>query len=321
MRLIVSGAAGFIGSHLVDAALAAGHDVVGIDAFVPYYPRAVKQANLAGAAEHPRFELVESDLRTDELEPILDRADAVVHFAAMPGLPRSWTDFELYTSCNVIATERLLEALRRVGRTRLVHISTSSVYGELGVGDESLPTIPTSPYGVTKLAGEHLVRAFAATFGLDAVILRYFSIYGPRQRPDMAYHRFAEALLAGEGITVYGDGRSSRTSTFVDDAVGATLAAVERAEAGSLYNIGGGEPITVLQAIGVIADELGVEPRIAFEPPRPGDQRHTAADVSRAGRELGWEPSIGPREGLRRQVAWHRDRQRVGSPAVPGRTV
>jgi dTDP-glucose 4,6-dehydratase len=308
MRLAVTGAAGFIGSHLVEAALRGGHEVVGIDGFIPYYPREVKEANVEEARRSPRFRFVEADLRDADLGPLVADVDAVVHLAAMPGLPRSWSDFELYASCNLVATERLLEALRERPATRLVHVSTSSVYGEMGVGDETVPTNPISPYGVTKLAGEQVVRAFAATFGLRATILRYFSIYGPRQRPDMAYHRFIEALLAGRPVTVFGDGRASRTSTFVTDAVAATLAAVERAEPGTIYNIGGGEPITVLDAIHSIAQEIGTEPRIRFEAPRAGDQRHTAADISRARRELEWAPTVLPRDGLREQIRWHQAR-------------
>jgi nucleoside-diphosphate-sugar epimerase len=317
MRLVVTGAAGFVGSHLVDAALAAGHDVVGIDAFIPYYPRDVKTQNLAAAADSPSFRLVEADLRTAPLQQLLEGADAVVHLAAMPGLPRSWSEFELYASCNIVGTERLLEAIRDAGVGRLVHVSTSSVYGRMAVGDESLPTAPVSPYGVTKLAAEHLVGAFAEAFGLRATILRYFSIYGPRQRPDMAYHRFAEALIDGDELTVFGDGRSSRTSTYVDDAVRATLAAVTLGRDGAVYNIGGGEPVTVLESIEIMADAIGARPRIAFGEARAGDQRHTAADTALARRDLGFQAEVTPPDGLRRQVAWHVARRRTAGPAHP----
>jgi len=317
MRLVVTGAAGFVGSHLVDAALATGHDVVGIDAFIPYYPEAVKRANLAAAVESPSFQLVEADLRTASLTGLLDGADAVVHLAAMPGLPRSWSEFELYASCNIVGTERLLEAIRDAGVGRLVHVSTSSVYGRMAVGDESLPTAPVSPYGVTKLAAEHLVGAFAEAFGLRATILRYFSIYGPRQRPDMAYHRFAEALIDGAELNVFGDGQSSRTSTYVNDAVRATLAAVTLGRDGAVYNIGGGEPVTVLESIEIMAEAIDVRPRIAFGEPRAGDQRHTAADTALARRDLGFQAEVTPRDGLRRQVAWHVARRRSPGPAHP----
>ncbi|HEX5014970.1 MAG TPA: NAD-dependent epimerase/dehydratase family protein [Candidatus Limnocylindrales bacterium] len=322
MRLVVTGAAGFIGSHLVEAALDAGHDVVGVDAFIPYYPRSVKTENLAQARAHDRFRLVEADLRTATLGPVVEGADAVIHLAAMPGLPRSWSDFELYATCNIVATERLLEAIRATGVPKLVHVSTSSVYGRLAQGDETLPTRPVSPYGVTKLAAEHLVDAFADAFDIRATILRYFSIYGPRQRPDMAYHRFAEALIEDQPLDVFGDGQSSRTSTYVSDAVNATLAAVDRGKPGARYNIGGGEPITVLEAIDCMAEALGVSPQIRFGDPRAGDQRHTAADTSAARHDLGYRPAVKPRDGLRRQVAWHLERRReagIPAAAVAGR--
>jgi nucleoside-diphosphate-sugar epimerase len=172
------------------------------------------------------------------------------------------------------------------------------------VGDETTPTRPVSPYGVTKLAAEHLALAYHSEFGLPVVILRYFSIYGPRQRPEMAYSVFTEALLDGRPLTVFGDGAQSRSNTYVSDCVAGTIAALDRGQTGEIYNIGGGEEIKLLDAIGIIADEIGVEPRLVFEPARVGDQRRTAADVSKARRDLGYEPVVGPDEGLRRQVGW-----------------
>jgi UDP-glucuronate 4-epimerase len=305
MHVVVTGAAGFIGSHLCEALVAAGHGVVGVDAFLDYYGRERKERNLAPLRARPDFTFHELDLRTAPLAPLLEGADAVVHAAAMPGLVRSWVDMETYTSCNVLAVQRLCEAAAESGVERFVHVSTSSVYGTDAVGDERTPTRPVSPYGVTKLAAEHLALAYCSEFGLPALVLRYFSIYGPRQRPEMAYSLFTEALLDGRPLTVYGDGRQSRSNTFVSDCVAGTVAALERGSAGEVYNIGGGEEIELLDAIGIIADELGVEPRIVFGPPRAGDQRRTAADVSKARRELGYDPVVAPEEGLRRQVAWH----------------
>lgn len=310
MRVMVTGAAGFIGSHLAEALLERGDEVVGVDGFVPLYPRAVKEANLENLRGRDGFQFEELDLRTDPLGDLLEGADAVVHLAAMAGLLRSWTEFDEYASCNLGATQRLLEAMGHADVRRLVHVSTSSVYGLEAVGDEDQPTRPVSPYGVTKLAAEALVGAYASVRPMEPVILRYFSIYGPRQRPDMGYHRFIEALLAGQRITVYGDGRQSRSNTYVDDCVAATVAALDRGRPGATYNVGGGEEIDVLRAIEIIADALGVAPELEFGPPRPGDQLRTLADVTRAGRDLGYAPTIGPDEGLRRQVVWHVERRR-----------
>jgi UDP-glucuronate 4-epimerase len=306
MRILVTGAAGFVGSHVCERALADGHDVVGVDAFIPYYPREIKERNVAGLRAHPRFILHELDLRTAPLEAALDGVTHVVHEAAMPGLPRSWSDFELYMTCNLLATQRVLEAARAADVQRFLHISTSSVYGAEAVGDETLPTMPTSPYGVTKLAAEQLVLAWTRSFNLPATIVRYFSIYGPRQRPDMAYTIFTRALLAGEPITVFGDGEQSRSNTYISDCVRGTLLALSGGEPGSIYNIGGGATVTLNRAIQIIADAAGVEPRIIRAAPRLGDQRHTAADISKAQAAFGYSPDVLPEDGLRRQVEWQR---------------
>jgi nucleoside-diphosphate-sugar epimerase len=310
MRIVVTGAAGFIGSTLVETLVAAGHEVIGLDAFIDYYPRPMKEANLMGLADMSGFRFGEVDLRTDDLDPWLHDADAIVHEAAMAGLMRSWTDLELYTSCNILATNRLIEAAGRAGVKRFVLASTSSVYGTEAVGDEDRPLQPSSPYGITKLAAEKLVLAHVALHGFPATIIRYFSIYGPRQRPDMAYHKFIEAMIDRQPITVFGDGQQTRSNTYIDDAVTGTLLALERGAVGGIYNIGGGRTISLVDAIGLIAGHLGVEPIIEWEPARPGDQRHTSADVSRARAALGFEPTVEPAEGLGRQVAWHIERRR-----------
>jgi nucleoside-diphosphate-sugar epimerase len=304
MRVVVTGAAGFIGSHLSEALIAQGHEVVGLDAFIPYYPRPFKERNLEGLRNAAAFRFHEADLRTAPIEPLIEGADAVVHLAAMPGLVRSWTDFDLYLTCNVAATSRLLDACRARDIARFIHVSTSSVYGLDAIGDEDMPTTPVSPYGVTKLAAEHLVMAYVQNFGFPAAILRYFSIYGPRQRPDMAYQIFTEALSEGRPITVFGDGEQSRSSTFVTDAVAGTIAAIGGASVGGIYNIAGGRRITLNQAIATIADELGVTPAIDHGPPRGGDQRHTEADTTRAREAFGYRATVDPEDGLREQVRW-----------------
>lgn len=306
MRILVTGVAGFLGSHVGERLLTDGHEVIGLDAFTDYYPRPVKERNLAGLIGRPRFSFHELDLRTDPLEPAVDGVEAVIHEAAMPGLPRSWQDVKGYLDCNVLGVARLLEACRAAGVSRFLHASTSSVYGLEAVGDESLPVRPISPYGVTKLAAENLIQAHIATFGFPAVIVRYFSIFGPRQRPDMAYHRFIEAMLDERPITVFGDGEQTRSNTFVTDAVSGTLAALQGGDVGEVYNIGGGESLTVNGAIAAIAEELGVEPVIERRETQPGDQRHTGAVTSKAERTFGYRPTVGAREGLHAQIAWHR---------------
>ena len=306
MRILVTGVAGFVGSHVGERLLADGHEVVGVDAFTDYYPRAVKERNLAGLLGRPRFTFHELDLRTAPLGPIVEGIEAVIHEAAMPGLPRSWSDVEAYLDCNVLAVARLLEACRGAEVGRFLHASTSSVYGLEAVGDETMPLRPISPYGVTKLAAEHLILAHVVTFGFPAVLVRYFSIYGPRQRPDMAYHRFIEALLDGRPVTVFGDGEQTRSNTFISDAVDGTIRALEGGRVGEIYNIGGGESLTVNGAIATIAGLLGVEPTIEWRPAQPGDQRRTGADTRRAELTFGYRPTIGARDGLAAQVAWQR---------------
>jgi nucleoside-diphosphate-sugar epimerase len=306
MKCLVTGAAGFIGSHVCARLLQLDHTVVGLDAFIPYYPRTVKEANLAGIYRHPAFSFHPLDLRCDPLDAALSGVEAVFHLAAMPGLTRSWTDFDLYQSCNLAGTQRLLEAVRALpSLRRFVYASTSSVYGRYGSGDETLPTRPISPYGVTKLAAENLCRAHAEECGLPLVVLRYFSVYGPGQRPDMGYHRFIEALLAGQQVVVNGDGLQSRGNTYVSDCVAATFAALE-APVGEIYNVGGGETANVWEILGKLERLVGRRAIVRREPARPGDQRVTAADTTKLFRHLGWQPRVGLDEGLARQVEWQR---------------
>jgi nucleoside-diphosphate-sugar epimerase len=310
MKCLVTGAAGFIGSHLCAQLLQSDHVVVGLDAFIPYYPREVKEANLAELRNHPSFSFHLLDLRCDPLEKALADVEAVFHLAAMPGLTRSWTDFDLYESCNLVATQRLLQAVRACpSLRRFIYVSTSSVYGRYGSGDETLPARPISPYGVTKLAAEHLCRAHAEECGLPLVVLRYFSVYGPGQRPDMGYYRFIEAMLTHQPIVVYGDGLQSRGNTYVSDCVAATVAALD-APLGEVYNVGGGETANVWEIIGKIERILDCRASVRREAARPGDQRVTVADTTKLSRHLGWQPRVGLDEGLAKQVEWQQKRLR-----------
>jgi nucleoside-diphosphate-sugar epimerase len=269
MKCLVTGAAGFIGSHLCERLLRDGHQVVGLDAFIPYYPRAIKEAHLAACRAHPRFTWRELDLRADDLSPALHGVEVVFHLAAMAGLPRSWTEFGLYENCNVSATFRLLEAVEACSSLgRFLYISTSSVYGRYSSGDETLPTRPISPYGVTKLAAENLCRAFAEERGLPLVVLRYFSVYGPRQRPDMGYHRFISSILRGDPVTVFGDGLQVRGNTYIDDCVAATVAAIG-AIPGETYNVGGGETASVWEVLHKLERIIGCKARCSASPRGP----------------------------------------------------
>ena len=275
--------------------------------FADYYPRAQKESNLLDAKSHADFTFVEADLCVDDLVPLLEGADAVINEAATPGLQLSWTDFDRYLDSNIRGMKRLVDASVHAGTNHFIQASTSSVYGANATGDESAPTLPVSPYGVTKLAGEHLLRAYSEAFDLPFTILRYFSIYGPRQRPDMAYRIFCENLLQGKPITIFGDGLQSRSNTFVSDCVSATVAALNRPPDGSVFNIGGGQEITLSAALHILANHIDVDPIINRAPKRPGDQRRTVADTTRARDHLGWEPTVTPERGLAAQIDWVRN--------------
>lgn len=307
MKYVVTGAAGFIGSRLCATLLTQGREVVGIDAFVPYYDRRIKEANIQPLRANRSFAFHEMDLRTAELGAIVAGADVVFHIGAMAGLLWSWSKFDWYDTCNVLATQRLLDAIRQAGskRPRIVYASTSSIYGKFASGDEDTTPRPISPYGVTKLAAEHLLHAYGDAYGIEWVTLRYFSVYGPGQRPDMGYHKFINAGLRGETVTVFGDGMQSRGNTYVDDCVAATILAVKAAP-GSVYNVGGGESANVWQVLQILEDLLGKKIATIQAEARPGDQASTLANVARIKRDLGWEAKTSLREGLARQVAWQR---------------
>lgn len=309
MRAVVTGVAGFIGSTLAEALTARGDRVLGIDCFTPYYERPRKEANLARLRTKPAFELIEVDLRTADLEGLLEGADAVFHQAAQPGVRLSWASFAEYDSHNVLATQRLLEAARSAAVGRLVFASSSSVYGNAPAyptAEEDLPR-PHSPYGVTKLAAEHLCRLYAGNWGVPTVALRYFTVYGPRQRPDMAMHRLLEAGLTGQRFPLFGDGSAVRDFTYVGDVVAANLAAAAAdCPPGTVVNIAGGGSITMAGLLTLAGDLL--DGPVAVDPlaAQPGDVQRTGGSIERAGQVLGWEPRTDVRTGLAAQLEWHR---------------
>jgi nucleoside-diphosphate-sugar epimerase len=305
---LVTGAGGFVGSHLSQELIKRGHQVTGVDAFIPYYPRALKERNLAPLRNQPAFRFYEIDLRSDDLAPLFaEGVDAIFHLAAQAGLLRSWQEFDSYMTCNVLATQRLLAAAAP-SKPHFLHVSTSSVYGRFATGDENSPLAPVSPYGITKMAAEHLVQAYSANFGLPATILRLFSVYGPGQRPDMGYHIFIDRLLKGEMITIDGDGTDSRSNTYVLDVVQGLVRAFEQPaqSQGEIFNIGGGEEVTVLQVLEMLQELSGIEAHTMHGPRRPGDQRRTAADITKAKERLGYTPQTTLVEGLAAQLAWQR---------------
>jgi nucleoside-diphosphate-sugar epimerase len=306
MQCIVTGAAGFIGSSLVERLLADGHAVTGIDCFTDYYARGVKERNLSGFRAHPRFAFHELDLSAGVPASAVSGAEWVFHLAAMAGLTRSFTDFDTYARHNLTATHRLLEALKgSPSLKRMIYASTSSVYGRYASGDESLPTRPSSPYGITKLAGEQLCRVYGDEFGVPSVVLRYFSVYGPRQRPEMGYHLFINAILQGKPIKLTGDGLQVRGNTYIADCVEATIRATQ-ATPGETFNLGGGELVTVLDVFRKLEKIIGKPALIERHPPRPGDQLATGADVGKLYRHLDWKPTTGIDEGLAKQVEWQK---------------
>lgn len=305
MKYVVLGSAGFIGSKVCLALLKKGHDVIGIDAHVAgLYSSVTKEARTRGLleSESGRFDFIEGDISSMDLRPVFQDADHVINEAAMPGLAFSWTDFRAYNSSNLLTVHTILEALKFNSHTHLVHASTSSVYGRYATCREDGPTLPTSPYGVTKLAAEHLISSYSTEFGISSTILRYFSVFGPGQRPDMAYAKFIERLKSGSDIEIYGDGRQKRTNTFIDDVVEATLLACDKSHQGQVFNVAGNQGIELLEAVNILAVELGVEPSLVFRGRIPGDQDITQGDISKAREHLGWSPRVSIDEGLRLQA-------------------
>jgi UDP-glucuronate 4-epimerase len=303
VRIGITGAAGFIGSHACERLLERGHEVVGIDAFTRFYARELKEANLAGLRRAPGFELRELNVLDEGvLAPALGGLDAVCHLAGRPGVRHGSP--EIYAAGNVRTTAAVLAASAKAKVPRVLLGSSSSVYGRTGGPvAEDAPLRPLSEYGRSKLAAERLARERAAALGIDLVVLRYFTVYGPRQRPDMAFARFVCAALAGEPMPLLGDGAQVRDFTFVGDAAEGTALALERGRGGRTYNVAGGAPATLAEAFGLLSEALGRTPELERRPADGRDPRSTGADLGRARAELGWEPRTTLREGLARQAA------------------
>ena len=307
MKALVTGAAGFIGSHLCASLLESGASVTGIDCFTDYYARPLKDANLATVKESPGFTFVEAALQEVDLEPLLSGVTHVFHLAGQAGVRKSWgRDFDVYTRDNITATQHLLEAMAGVPIQKYVYSSSSSVYGDhipLPMREDAYPQ-PVSPYGVTKLAGEHLGNLYHTNHGIPAISLRYFTVYGPRQRPDMAFQRFLTAVRDGSPIIVYGDGEQTRDFTFVSDIVAANIAAAEKGVPGSVYNIGGGSRVTLNHVLELIGKVTGRPVAVQREPQQKGDMRHTYADTTAARRDLDFKPHVTLEDGLALQYQW-----------------
>lgn len=307
MKVLVTGAAGFIGSTLSTALTDRGAAVTGLDCFTDYYAREIKESNLAALRSRPNFRFVEAALQTVDLRELLDGVTHVFHLAAQAGVRKSWgDDFRTYTTHNVDATQRLLEAVKGRSIERLVYASSSSVYGDVAAIPfrENAYVQPVSPYGVTKLAAEHLCNLYHSNYGVPAVSLRYFTVYGPRQRPDMGFHRFIRAALQGDPLTLFGDGEQSRDFTFVGDIVAATMAAGDRGRPGGVYNVGGGSRVTINQVLDMIGRLTGRPLTIKRLPAEKGDMRDTFADSSRAEADLGFAPTHSLEEGLQAECEW-----------------
>ncbi len=309
MKALVTGVAGFIGSNLAESLTVDGWNVTGVDCFLDYYPRTVKEANLVPLRESGRFQLIDAPLQTIDLGSLVSEADVVYHLAAQAGVRASWGgEFSIYTENNVLATQRLLEASVGTKLKAFVYASSSSVYGDSAVlpMQEEVPLHPVSPYGVSKLAAEMLCHLYFVNHRVPTVSLRYFTVYGPRQRPDMAFHRLFRCALRGEEFPMFGDGKQTRDFTFVKDAVAATRSAAEKGCSGGVYNIGGGSRVSLLEVIEEAERIAGDKITLRRESTQKGDMRDTFADTSRAQADLSYRPQVGLSEGLKSEWEWIR---------------
>ncbi|MBD3180644.1 NAD-dependent epimerase/dehydratase family protein [Candidatus Poribacteria bacterium] len=301
MKYLVTGAAGFIGSHIAQRLLDRGDKVIGIDCFLDYYPRALKEYRLKSLLKYNKLEFIEGNLLKADLSKILKDVDFVIHEAAQPGVRTGWnSDFEGYSRNNIEATQRLLNMSRDTGIRKFIFASSSSVYGnaEEMPTTENASTKPLSPYGVTKLACEHLCNVYYKSFGVPVIILRHFTVFGPKPRPDMAHTIFSRAILTGREIQIYGDGEQSRGFTYVSDIVDATMSAIEKDIKGEIFNIGGGVTATVKEIIEILEKIIGKKAITRHVPALKGEARHTYPDISKAAEMLDYHPKVGLEEGL-----------------------
>ena len=307
MKTIVTGAAGFIGSHLCEQLLSRGDQVTGVDSFLDYYPRWIKESNLENLAKNRNFRLIEQNILDIEWNPLLKDTDIVFHLAAQAGVRASWSkNFIIYTKNNIEATQLLLEESKEVNLKKFVYASTSSVYGdtrEIPMQENSMLK-PVSPYGVTKLAAEDLCYLYWRNFGIPCVSLRYFTVYGPRQRPDMGFYKFILAGLEGRSITVFEDGNQTRDFTYIDDIVRGTILASEKGQDGHVYNLGGGSRITVNDVLGMLGEIMNTRIDLRYAEKQKGDMRHTFASTQLAQDHFGYAPRVSLREGLSAEYAW-----------------
>lgn len=307
MKCIITGVAGFIGSHLAQKLVAEGHEVIGIDCFTDYYARPIKEENLKELKGKPQFHLLEKDLVNIDLKREIPKVDWIFHHAAQAGVRKSWGKyFEQYTRSNILATQVLLEYCREIEINKFIYASSSSIYGEskdLPLTEGSLPQ-PISPYGVTKLAAEHLCLLYWKNYQIPVIILRYFTVYGPRQRPDMAFNLFIRSILKNEEITLFGDGNQTRDFTFITDIIQANLLAVNSNFQGEILNIGGGTQISLKEAIQLLGEISKKAIKVKKLEVQKGDVKHTLADISRAKKLLGYNPKVKLKDGLREEYEW-----------------